>query len=133
MEVAKATSNVASIGVPTESATDLKTSVYAEHPSLVKDFSTHPFLKRRASISLETKEILNKRAKSEHNAQQWPRHLYMDCFRNTPIFKGGVGTLHIDVQEGTAYFEGMRVPERKQIDLRDKSSRKQDDKKTGSD
>ncbi|KAH4060477.1 hypothetical protein HBH49_002790 [Parastagonospora nodorum] len=128
-DVAKATSDFTGIGVQTESATDLKTFVHAEHLSLVKDISTHQSLKRKASISLETKNILNKRAKSQHNAQQWPRHLYMDCFRNTPIFKGGVGTLHIDVQEGTAFFEGcygkegMRVQERKQIDLRDKSTR----------
>jgi len=133
--VAEATLDSTSIGVHTDPITYLETLVHAEHPSLVKDSSTHPPLKRKVSTTFDAKEHLDKRAKSKHDAQPWPRHLYMDCFRNTPIFKGDVGTLHIDVQEGTAFFEGwygkegMRVQERKQIDLCDKSSKRDSDNK----
>ncbi|KAF1939095.1 hypothetical protein EJ02DRAFT_266027 [Clathrospora elynae] len=30
----------------------------------------------------------------------------MTCFRTSPIFKAGVGTSHIDVQEDSVWFEG---------------------------
>jgi hypothetical protein len=69
-----------------------------------------------------------KRAKSQHDSPPWPRHLYMTCFRTTPIFKGETGTLHVDVQAGTVWFEGWygkvnaRIFEKKQIDLTDTTS-----------
>jgi hypothetical protein len=117
--------NTKTVDAPTELKPDTRT--LSAQSALTKGTTmTSSVLKRKASTTLD--QPVNKRAKSTHNSQQWPRHLYMDCFRNMPIFKGDVGTLHIDVQEGTAFFEGwygkegMRVQERKQIDLRDMSS-----------
>lgn len=86
-------------------------------------------LKRKAQELPHDQPLLDKRAKSSHNSAQWPRHLYITCFRSFPIFKGDVGTMHIDVEEGTLWFEGwygkphMRVFERKQVDLRDENSK----------
>jgi hypothetical protein len=90
--------------------------------------TTNLDLKRKASTLFEGTKPLNKQAKSKHDSKAWPRHLYMECFRNTPIFKGGVGVLHIDVQESAVWFEGwygrenMRVYERKQVNLSDAMS-----------
>ena len=61
-------------------------------------------LERKAVEDIEVKP--QKRAKSQHDSPPWPRHLYMTCFRTTPIFKGETGTLHVDVQAGKVWFEG---------------------------
>ncbi|CAN9310290.1 unnamed protein product [Alternaria alternata] len=80
-------------------------------------------LKRKATQDME-RAFPHKRAKSSHNSPPWPNHLYMTCFRTQPISKSDIGTLHIDLVEGTAWFEGWhgkedtRVFERKQINLR---------------
>ena len=64
-----------------------------------------------------------------HPSPPWPNHLYMTCFRTQPISKSDIGTLHIDLVEGTAWFEGWhgkedtRVFERKQINIRCHSSK----------
>jgi hypothetical protein len=95
----------------------------------MNDKTTTTDLKRRASPTPTSTEPLSKRAKSSHNSEPWPRHLYMTCYRNIPSFKGDVGTLHIDLDHGTVWFEGWygkehtRVYERKQIDVRDKLSK----------
>ncbi|KAH7402704.1 hypothetical protein BKA66DRAFT_436108 [Pyrenochaeta sp. MPI-SDFR-AT-0127] len=96
----------------------------------VTSLSNNPF--KRKGQGEEKEDIpppLHKRAKSAHNSPPWPLHIYMTCYRTNPIFKGDVGTLHIDVREGTVWFEGwygkthMRVFERKQVDLRDTTTR----------
>jgi hypothetical protein len=117
-----------SIGTQTESSKD--TEVSSLQKSLFEHTRiTQPDLKRKASATPIATEPLNKRARSTRDTPPWPRHIYMECFRNTPIFKGDVGVLHIDVEAGTVWFEGwygkehMRVQERKQIDLRDKTSK----------
>jgi hypothetical protein len=117
-----------SIGTQTESSKD--TEVSSLQKSLFEHTRiTQPDLKRKASATPIATEPLNKRARSTHDTPPWPRHIYTECFRNTPIFKGDVGVLHIDVEAGTVWFEGwygkehMRVQERKQIDLRDKTSK----------
>ncbi|KAB2107230.1 hypothetical protein AG0111_0g4643 [Alternaria gaisen] len=80
-------------------------------------------LKRKATQDME-RAFPHKRAKSSHDSPSWPNHLYMTCLRTQPISKSGIGTLHIDLVEGTAWYEGWhgkentRVFERKQIDLR---------------
>ncbi|KAF1913645.1 hypothetical protein BDU57DRAFT_502319 [Ampelomyces quisqualis] len=91
--------------------------------------TTSPGLKRKTSSPPEASPLLHKRAKSKHDSPPWPRHLYTTCFRSYPIFRGDVGTLHIDVQEATVWFEGWfgkphaRIFERKQFDLRDPCSK----------
>jgi hypothetical protein len=85
-------------------------------------------LKRKATQDME-RDFPHKRAKSSHDSPPWPNHLYMTCFRTQPISKSDIGTLHIDLVEGTAWFEGWhgkedtRVFERKQINLRRHSSK----------
>lgn len=64
--------------------------------------------KRKASSSYLARPPLHKNAKSEHNSEYWPRHLYMRCFRTTPRFLLDDCVLHIDVQEGTVWFEGWQ-------------------------
>jgi hypothetical protein len=109
-------------GVDKESSADQKLSI--ENATT----TTKPDLKRKDSASQLMKEYLHKRATSTHDSPPWPRHIYIECFRNTPIFKGDVGVLHIDVEASNVWFEGwygkehMRVQERKQIDVRDPTS-----------
>jgi hypothetical protein len=91
--------------------------------------TTNPDLKRKASTTTVLRPPLHKRAKSTHDSQPWPRHIYMECSRSVPTFKGEKGVLHIDLEEGTAWFEGWyggpntRVYERKQVLLTDKTSK----------
>jgi hypothetical protein len=87
--------------------------------------TTNPDLKRKAPATPMTERPLHKRAKSTHDSEPWPRHIYMECNRTTPLSKGGVGVLHIDLEVGLAWFEGWhgakntRVYERKQVYLSD--------------
>jgi hypothetical protein len=91
--------------------------------------TTNPDLKRKASTTTVLRRPLHKRAKSTHDSQPWPRHIYMECSRSVPTFRGEKGVLHIDLEEGTAWFEGWyggpntRVYERKQVLLTDKTSK----------
>jgi hypothetical protein len=91
--------------------------------------TTAQALKRKASSVSTTPKPHAKRTKTTHDSNPWPGHLYVDCYRVIPLFKGDVGRLHIDLHEGTVWFEGwygkdhMRVWERKQFDLRDKNSK----------
>ncbi|KAI4929313.1 uncharacterized protein J4E92_004977 [Alternaria infectoria] len=81
-------------------------------------------LKRKATEEVEQPKP-HKLAKSSHNSSSWPSHLYMTCFRTNPFSKCDVGTLHIDLVEGTVWFEGWhgranaRTFERKQVNLSD--------------
>lgn len=93
------------------------------------DQSTTPNLKRKASLPPPTTpEPLHKCAKTLHESPPWPRHMYMTCSRNGPKYKGDTGVLHIDIEQGTVWFEGWYgkkhtcVHERKQIDLHDTQS-----------
>jgi hypothetical protein len=85
-------------------------------------------LKRKAAEEAEQPKP-HKRAKSSHDSPPWPNHLYMTCCRTQPISKSDIGTLHIDLIEGSVWFEGWsgksnaRTFEQKQVDLRDASSR----------
>jgi hypothetical protein len=91
--------------------------------------TTNPDLKRKSPATPVTERPLHKRAKSTHDSEPWPRHIYMECNRTTPLNKGGVGVLHIDLEVGLAWFEGWhgakntRVYERKQVYLSDSSSK----------
>jgi hypothetical protein len=74
--------------------------------------------------------IANKRARSAKSSDPWPKHLYAECSRKTPDFKGGDGLLHIDLENGKVWFEGVygtskytECLEKKQVDLRDTSSK----------
>jgi hypothetical protein len=115
-----------STGTQTESGRDLGMSLI--HCQDIT--TTNPDLKRKAPVLSEGTKPFNKRAKSTHDSKPWPRHLYMKCNRKKPNFKGGDGVLHIDVHEGEVWFEGwygrqgMRVYERKQVDLHDETSKK---------
>jgi hypothetical protein len=68
--------------------------------------TTNPGLKRKAPSRSTVQQPLSKLAKSTHDSKPWPRHLYMECARITPVFKGDVGTLHIDLGESMTWFEG---------------------------
>ncbi|KAI4703076.1 hypothetical protein J4E81_001953 [Alternaria sp. BMP 2799] len=61
-------------------------------------------LKRKATEEVEQPKP-HKLAKSSHDSSPWPSHLYMTCSRTHPISKCDVGTLHIDLAEGTVWFE----------------------------
>jgi hypothetical protein len=119
----------ASTGTQTDSGQSVDaSSVQLSYP---KDTTaTNLNLKRKASTSFEGTKSLNKRAKSKHDSEAWPRHIYMECFRVIPVFKGDVGVLHIDLEEAAVWFEGwygkenMRVYERKQFNLSDVTSKK---------
>jgi hypothetical protein len=74
--------------------------------------------------------IANKRARSAKGSDPWPKHLYAECSRKTPDFKGGDGLLHIDLESAKVWFEGVygtskytECLENKQVDLRDISSK----------
>jgi hypothetical protein len=114
----------------TSSESDTAGRLLPSHSPFVNDPKTKKDLKRKASTSLEGTKPLHKRAKSKHDSEIWPRHIYMECFRITPIFKGDVGVLHIDLEEAAVWFEGwygkenMRVYERKQFNLSDVTSKK---------
>ncbi|CAI9630799.1 unnamed protein product [Alternaria burnsii] len=106
---------------PTEPVSRYKHSVAElriESPTSEKETE----LKRKATSDVE-RVLLHKRAKSLHNSQPWPNHLYMTCIRTQPISKSDIGTLHIDLVKGTAWFESWhekentRVFEKKQIDM----------------
>jgi hypothetical protein len=122
-------STYTNVGTQTEPSNDAQVSPNHEvRTKGTTTTTTNSDLKRKASATPIPTGPLHKRAKSTHDAQPWPRHIYMECFRNAPIFKGDVGVLHIDVEAGTVWFEGWygkehtRVHERKQIDLRDRTS-----------
>ena len=90
--------------------------------------ATDSGLKRKSTENTE-RPIPHKRAKSSFDSPPWPAHLYMTCFRTQPISKSDIGTLHIDLEEGTVWFEcwrgnaNTRTFEKKQIDLHDASSK----------
>ena len=94
-----------------------------------EEHSTGSGAKRKVQASPDVSPPLHKRAKSTHDSPSWPPHLYVTCSRGLPSFKGQIGTLHIDVQEGSMWFEGwygkehMRKFERKQVDLRNPTSK----------
>jgi hypothetical protein len=118
----------ASTGTQTDSGQSVDAS--SAQFSYPKDTTaTNLNLKRKASTSLEGTKPLHKRAKSKHASEAWPRHIYMECSRTTPTFMGDVGVLHIDIQEAAVWYEGwygmedMRVHERKQVYLGDKTSK----------
>jgi hypothetical protein len=79
-------------------------------------------LKRKVAQDVERLPP-HKRSKSSHDSPSWPNHLYMTCNRTRPISKSDIGTLHIDLVEGTVWFEdwygkeNARTFERKQVDL----------------
>ena len=95
--------------------------------SIISTTETRP-LKRKATEDMDQPKP-HKRAKSSHDSVPWPNHLYMTCLRTKPIHKSDIGTLHIDLIEGTVWFEGWygkpnaRTYEKKQIDLCDPSSK----------
>ncbi|KAF1958603.1 hypothetical protein CC80DRAFT_502550 [Byssothecium circinans] len=60
-------------------------------------------LKRRRSLSLYRPHKL---ARSKEDLKPFPRYFYMECYRNTPAFSGGLGVLRLDTQKGTVQFEG---------------------------
>ena len=74
--------------------------------------------------------IADKRARSTTNSNSWPKHIYAECSRKTPDFKGGDGLLHIDLESAKVWFEGVygtskyaECVEKKQVDLRDTTSK----------
>jgi hypothetical protein len=79
-------------------------------------------LKRKVAQDVERLPS-HKRSKSSHDPLSWPNDLYMTCIRTRPISKSDIGTLHIDLVEGTVWFEGWygkenaRTFEKKQVDL----------------
>ena len=85
-------------------------------------------LKRRATEDVEQPKP-HKLAKTSHESPPWPVHLYMTCCRTQPVSKSLTGNLHIDLREGTVWFEGWhgkpeaRIFEKRQVDLRDTSGK----------
>lgn len=78
-------------------------------------------------IQVSSQPISRKLAR---DSTSWPNHLFMACCRTQPIHNGEVGVLHIDLTEGTVWFEGwsgrahinQRTYTRKEVDLRSASS-----------
>jgi hypothetical protein len=70
-------------------------------------------------------------ARSTHNSRPWPNHLFMACYLNYPKSQSEVGVLHIDLTDGTVWFEAwhgrahvsQQTYVRKQVDLRNASSK----------
>ena len=95
--------------------------------SIISTTETRPF-KRKATEDMEQPKP-HKRARSSQDSVPWPNHLHMTCFRTQPVFKSNIGTLHIDLIDGTVWFEGWygkanaRTYEKQQIDLCDPSSK----------
>jgi hypothetical protein len=70
-------------------------------------------------------------ARTTHESRPWPNHLFMACYRLRPISESDVGILHIDLVEGTVWYEAwhgrahvsQQTYMRKQVDLRNVSSK----------
>ncbi|CAN9350933.1 unnamed protein product [Alternaria alternata] len=76
-------------------------------------------------------------ARTTHESRPWPNHLFMACYRLRPISESDVGILHIDLVEGTVWYEAwhgrahvsQQTYMRKQVDLRNVSTAIQESKK----
>ncbi|KAI4670484.1 uncharacterized protein J4E79_000766 [Alternaria viburni] len=87
-------------------------------------------LKRKATEDVEQPKP-HKLAKTSHESPPpWPAHLYMTCCRMQPVSQSPTGNLHIDLREGTVWFEGWhgkaeaRIFEKRQVNLRDSSEQR---------
>ena len=96
--------------------------VPASHPTKIKNSDS-----KHRLIQVSPQPISRKLAR---DSTSWPNHLFMACCRTQPIHNGEVGVLHIDLTEGTVWFEGwsgrahinQRTYIRKEVDLRNASS-----------
>ncbi|CAN9258221.1 hypothetical protein CC77DRAFT_1056667 [Alternaria alternata] len=69
-------------------------------------------------------------ARTTHESRPWPNHLFMACYRLRPISESDIGILHIDLVEGTVWYEAwhgrahvsQQTYMRKQVDLRNVST-----------
>lgn len=74
------------------------------------------------------KYVPNKRAKSNTSPKPWPKHLFMECQRDIPEFKGTGGILHLDLESAKMWFEGTsgskhaECIEKKQVNLHEATS-----------
>ncbi|CAN9314469.1 unnamed protein product [Alternaria alternata] len=76
-------------------------------------------------------------ARTTHESRPWPNHLFMACYRLRPISESDIGILHIDLVEGTVWYEAwhgrahvsQQTYMRKQVDLRNVSTAIQESKK----
>lgn len=97
-------------------------SILNHSPSLESE-SASAWRKRRAASPPPGGLPILKNAKSMHDSVPRHRHIYMTCYRTTPRYGGDEGVLHIDLEDGTVWFEGWhgrpngRTFERKQLFL----------------
>jgi hypothetical protein len=73
--------------------------------------------------------IAHKLARSMTSSAPWPKHLFMECYRTVPAFKGTQGILRLDLESAKVWFEGSygsenaECIEKEQVNLHDATSK----------
>jgi hypothetical protein len=112
------------LGVQTDRPVVYSTSTQTERSTSSK--SPNRAKKRKLSPK---PYVPNNRAKSTTSSAPWPKHLFMECCRTVPAFKGPQGILHLDLELAEVWFNGSyggigaKCIEKKQVNLQDETSK----------